>query len=85
MLRQDGMTLSGAIVAVFLAVVLAGILGTIIFLCCQDRKEQKKLRARAEAAAIAKASTTPSVRPEGRSVSANRAPTGGAAGNPFAG
>ncbi|KAI0125463.1 hypothetical protein BJ170DRAFT_432776 [Xylariales sp. AK1849] len=82
--RQDGLTTSGAVVAIFLAVFLAAMVSAIIFLCCKDRREQKRVRARAEAAAIAKANAIS--RPEttqARSVSAARAPSAG--GNPFAG
>lgn len=66
MVRQDGLTTSGAVVAIFLAVVLAMTIGTIGFLCCKDRREAKKARARAEAAAIAKANATPAPRAEAR-------------------
>lgn len=66
MVRQDGLTTSGAVVAIFLAVVLAMTIGTIGFLCCKDRREAKKARARAEAAAIAKANATPAPRSEAR-------------------
>ncbi|KAH6646188.1 hypothetical protein BKA67DRAFT_541168 [Truncatella angustata] len=67
MVRQDGMTLSGTIVAIFLAIGMTGIIASVIFLCCQDRKEQKRQRARTEAAAIAKANSVS--RPETRSAS----------------
>ncbi|KAI1846600.1 hypothetical protein JX265_009096 [Neoarthrinium moseri] len=88
MVRQDGMTLSGSIVGIFLAIVLTAIIATVIFLCCRDRKEQKRIRARAEAAAIAKANAIESRRPEAsqaaRSMSQNNhGPSGGP--NPFAG
>ncbi|KAK6067342.1 hypothetical protein SCUP234_04018 [Seiridium cupressi] len=85
MTRQDGMTLSGTIVAVFLAIVVTAIVASIVFLCCRDRKEQKRMRARAEAAAIAKSNSVS--RPETRSISQpTRSPTSGSAQpNPFAG
>jgi hypothetical protein len=84
MVRQDGMTTSGAVVSIFLAVVMAATLTSIMFLCCRDKRAMKKSRARAEAAAIAKANAVS--RPEVRSVSQNKPPTaGGAPPNPFAG
>jgi mannitol-specific phosphotransferase system IIBC component len=85
MVRKDGMTVAGTIVAVFLAVVLTAIIASIVFLCCRDRKEQKRIRARAEAAAIAKSNSV--ARPETRSVSqSTRVATGDVAQpNPFAG
>lgn len=79
--RQDGLTTSGAIVTIFLAVCLVGIISTIFFLCCRDRKEQKRNHARAEAAAIAKANapTKPTTR------SASQRTTGDGQPNPFSG
>ncbi|KAF3009059.1 hypothetical protein E8E14_006629 [Neopestalotiopsis sp. 37M] len=81
MVRQDGLTTSGAIVSIFLAVCVTGIIAVITFLCCRDRKEAKRNRARAEAAAIAKANA-PS-KPAARSVSQRT--TGDAQPNPFSG
>lgn len=85
MVRQDGLTTSGAVVAIFLAVCMTAIVASVVFLCCRDRKEQKRQRARTEAAAIAKENALP--KPEAtRSVSQRGAPTAGAAEpNPFAG
>ncbi|ETS86487.1 hypothetical protein PFICI_00315 [Pestalotiopsis fici W106-1] len=81
MVRQDGLTTSGAVVTIFLAVCLTGIIATITFLCCKDRKEAKRNRARAEAAAIAKANAP--TKPATRSVSQRT--TGDAQPNPFSG
>lgn len=78
------MTTSGAIVGIFLAVCMTAIIGSVFFLCCRDRKEQKRTRARAEAAAIAKENALP--KPETTRSVSQRAPSGGAAEpNPFAG
>lgn len=85
MLRQDGLTTSGAVVAIFLAVVLAMTIGTIGFLCCKDRREAKKARARAEAAAIAKANATPAPRSEAREAARAAREASNAQPNPFNG
>lgn len=86
MARQDGLTTSGAVVAIFLAVVLAMTIGTIGFLCCKDRREAKKARARAEAAAIAKANATPAPRSEAREAArAARQASNASQPNPFNG
>jgi hypothetical protein len=52
--RNDTLSTDGLIVTIFLAVVFVGGFATLIFLCCRDRRRDKQLRARKEAAAIAK-------------------------------
>ncbi|KAF6799518.1 hypothetical protein CSOJ01_12446 [Colletotrichum sojae] len=44
----------GIAVAIFFAVAITGAIGTITFLCCRERKEKKRIAAKAEAAAIAR-------------------------------
>ncbi|KAI5865126.1 hypothetical protein GGS23DRAFT_594676 [Durotheca rogersii] len=56
MVRRDALDTSGVVITVFLSVCFAGTLGTLVFLCCRDKVAERKLRARKEAAAIAKAS-----------------------------
>ncbi|KAH8650175.1 hypothetical protein BX600DRAFT_517385 [Xylariales sp. PMI_506] len=87
MVRQDGLTTSGAIVSIFLAVVFSGMIASIIFLCCRDKSAQRKLRAKAEAAAIAKANmaTTRPDRSEMKSISGTKPPPSASGSNPFAG
>ncbi|KAK8044471.1 hypothetical protein PG993_004495 [Apiospora rasikravindrae] len=87
MYRKDGMTTSGAVVGIFLAVVLALTVGSLFFLCCKDKRDQKRARAKSEAAAIAKAnavSSGPSMRDTTRSASQRTAGHGDGP-NPFAG
>ncbi|TEA07947.1 hypothetical protein C8034_v000526 [Colletotrichum sidae] len=50
-------TLGGAGIAIslFFAIAITGAIATITFLCCRERKEKKRIMAKAEAAAIAKA------------------------------
>ncbi|KAK8115807.1 hypothetical protein PG984_012309 [Apiospora sp. TS-2023a] len=87
MYRKDAMTTGGAVVSIFLAVVLAVTLGTLMFLCCKDKRDAKRARAKSEAAAIAKAnavSSGPSVRETTRSAS-QRTAAHGDGPNPFAG
>ncbi|KAK8068913.1 adenovirus e3 region CR2 domain protein [Apiospora phragmitis] len=87
MYRKDGMTTSGAVVGIFLAVVLAVTVASLFFLCCKDKRDQKRARAKSEAAAIAKAnavSSGPSVRETTRSASQRTAGHGDGS-NPFAG
>lgn len=57
MVEQNGLTTSGAIVTIILAVILAAIIGTISTLCIRDRMERKRRLAKVRAAAIAKDST----------------------------
>lgn len=47
---------SGIIIAIIFAAAIVVALGMMTFFCCKDKREQKKLAAKAEAAAIAKAS-----------------------------
>lgn len=87
MYRKDSMTTGGAVVSIFLAVVLAVTVATLFFLCCKDKRDAKRARAKSEAAAIAKAnavSSGPSVRETTRSASQRTAGQGDGP-NPFAG
>ncbi|KAK8013971.1 hypothetical protein PG990_007267 [Apiospora arundinis] len=88
MYRKDGMTTSGAVVGIFLAVVLSVTIAALFFLCCKDKRDQKRARAKSEAAAIAKANAVssgprPEVREAQRSASQRSGPNGGP--NPFDG
>lgn len=58
MKRDDNLTTSGAVVAIFMAVVMTLTVSAIVFLCCRDRRAVKAARAKAEALAIAKANAT---------------------------
>lgn len=51
---ENGLDGSGVAVAIFFGAAAAVAFGTVIFLCCRDRRNDKKLRAKAEAAKIAK-------------------------------
>jgi hypothetical protein len=54
MVRNDTLTTDGLIVTIFLLVVFVGGFATLIFLCCRDKRKDKQLRAKKEAALIAK-------------------------------
>lgn len=54
---QDDLDVAGIVIAiVFASAIVIGI-GTLTFLCCKDRKQQKRLQAKAEATALARAAT----------------------------
>ncbi|KAH9904103.1 hypothetical protein F4778DRAFT_81930 [Xylariomycetidae sp. FL2044] len=97
MQRVDSLDTGATIVTIILALAAASTVGTIVFLCCRDKQRDKRTRARAEAAAIAKAnaiSGPPAAGgdarggPPARSASAgmrgDAGHMGGAQGNPFA-
>ncbi|KAI1774960.1 hypothetical protein F4818DRAFT_57012 [Hypoxylon cercidicola] len=54
MLRSDKLDTGEIIVTIILAVCFATGFATLVFLCCRDKRAVRKMRARAEAAAIAK-------------------------------
>ncbi|POR33672.1 Uncharacterized protein TPAR_06134, partial [Tolypocladium paradoxum] len=57
MKMQNGLDTGGIIVAIVFAVLVALGLGSLTFLCCRDRRQQKRLAAKAEAVALARAQT----------------------------
>ncbi|KAH7026585.1 uncharacterized protein B0I36DRAFT_366129 [Microdochium trichocladiopsis] len=54
MVRRNMPTTDGLVITIFLLVVFVTGCGTMIFLCCKDSREQKRIRAQHEAAQIAK-------------------------------
>ena len=54
---ENGLDASGVVVAIVLAAAAAIMLGALTFLCCKDRREQRRLAAKAEATALARAQT----------------------------
>ncbi|KAJ1333960.1 hypothetical protein MN608_03958 [Microdochium nivale] len=54
MMRRDMPTTDGLIVTIFLLVVFVIGVGTMIFLCCKDAREVKRIRAQHEAAQMVK-------------------------------
>lgn len=54
--RVDNLDTGGIIVAIIFGAAIVIALGLMTFFCCKDKREQKKLEAKAEAAAIAKSS-----------------------------
>ncbi|KXJ91914.1 hypothetical protein Micbo1qcDRAFT_203956 [Microdochium bolleyi] len=54
MVRRDMPTTDGLVVTIFLLVVFIIGVGTMIFLCCKDRREIKRIRAQHEAAQMVK-------------------------------
>ncbi|PNY25130.1 Uncharacterized protein TCAP_04942 [Tolypocladium capitatum] len=57
MTMRNGLDTGGIIVAIVFAVLVTLGLGTLTFLCCRDRRQQKRLAAKAEAVALARAQT----------------------------
>ncbi|KAI1383092.1 uncharacterized protein F4822DRAFT_435016 [Hypoxylon trugodes] len=89
MRRKDSLDTGALIVTIFLAVCFAVGFATLIFFCCRDKREERKLRARQKAAQIAKASalskSTTDIAPQIDEVlptKRDKSPAPG--GNPFA-
>lgn len=57
MKKQNGLDTGGLIVAIVFGVAVALGIGALTFLCCRDRRDQKRLAAKAEAVALARAQT----------------------------
>lgn len=79
--------IDGIIIAIVFAVLVAAGMGYLVFMCCRDRSMQKKLAAKAEATALARAHTKKMRSQEARAplirqTSAQGQPAAG--GNPFA-
>ncbi|KAJ4322386.1 hypothetical protein N0V84_004857 [Fusarium piperis] len=56
-LVKKEMDTTGIIIAIIFAGALALMMGYLTFMCCRDRKEQKRLAAKSEAVALARAAT----------------------------
>lgn len=54
---KDDLDVAGIIIAIVFAALITIGIGALTFLCCKDRKEQKRLQAKAEATALARAAT----------------------------
>jgi hypothetical protein len=54
---QDDLDVAGIVIAIIFASAIVIGIGTLTFLCCKDRKQQKRLHAKAEATALARAAT----------------------------
>lgn len=54
---QSGLETSGIAILIVFGVILALGIGSLTFVCCKDRKQQKRLVAKAEATALARAAT----------------------------
>ncbi|KAJ2903156.1 uncharacterized protein MKZ38_010288 [Zalerion maritima] len=73
MVAENSLRGSGIAVAIFFATAAAVSLFTLCFLCCRDRRNDKKLRAKMEAAKIAKEAAKPTVvAGAGRAIGAGR-------------
>ncbi|KJZ73315.1 hypothetical protein HIM_07319 [Hirsutella minnesotensis 3608] len=57
MVRRDSLDTGGIIIAVIFGALVGIGIGVLTFLCCRDRREQKRLAAKAEAVALARAHT----------------------------
>ncbi|KAI1105198.1 hypothetical protein F4804DRAFT_149913 [Jackrogersella minutella] len=88
MVRKDGLDTGGLVVTIFLAVCFAVGFATLIFFACRDKRSERKLRARKEAAAIAKtnaANATSTMAPiEETAIPPKREPSPAPGSNPFA-
>lgn len=58
MVRQSSLGLAGTIIAIFFAAAVAVSVFTVCFLCCRERKSQRRLMRAAEAAKIAQEAKT---------------------------
>ncbi|KAK1831816.1 hypothetical protein QBC39DRAFT_371491 [Podospora conica] len=58
MVRQSSLGLAGTIIAIFFAVAVAVAVFTVCFLCCRERKSQRRLMRAAEASKIAQEAKT---------------------------
>ncbi|KAI0850556.1 hypothetical protein F5Y00DRAFT_252245 [Daldinia vernicosa] len=84
MLRHDTLDVGEIIVTVFLATIFGLGFATLLFFCCTDKIAQRKKKARAEAAAIAKTAYMNAVDEE-TAIPPKREPSVGTGGqNPFA-
>lgn len=54
---DDDLGIDGIIIAIVFAVAIAVGIGYLTFMCCRDKREQKRLAAKAEATALARAQT----------------------------
>lgn len=54
---QNALDTAGIIIAIVFGVAIASAIATITYLCCKDRRENKRLTAKAEATALARAAT----------------------------
>jgi hypothetical protein len=83
-MTKKEMDTAGIIIAIVFAASAALMLGYLTFMCCRDRKEQKRLAAKSEAVALARAATkkqrAAQRQPLIRNASGQSAP---GAGNPF--
>ena len=78
---QDTLDTAGIVVAIIFGVIITAAVGTITFLCCKDRSEQKRLAAKAEAVALARAATKKQRNNQERAPLVSRNVSGGT--NPF--
>ncbi|KAI0110158.1 hypothetical protein F4814DRAFT_451134 [Daldinia grandis] len=83
-LRHDSLDVSEIIITALLATVFGLGFATLLFFCCRDKSAQRKRKARAEAAAIAKTAATMAVDEE-TAIPPKREPSVGVGGhnNPF--
>ncbi|KAK0386989.1 hypothetical protein NLU13_5303 [Sarocladium strictum] len=54
---KDDLGVAGIVIAIIFASAIVIGIGALTFLCCKDRKQQKRLQAKAEATALARAAT----------------------------
>ncbi|KAH7310481.1 hypothetical protein B0I35DRAFT_481797 [Stachybotrys elegans] len=54
---QDSLDTAGIVVSIVFGVMIAIAIGALTYFCCQDRRQQKRLAAKAEATALARAAT----------------------------
>ncbi|KAF7550823.1 hypothetical protein G7046_g7896 [Stylonectria norvegica] len=78
--KHDGLETSGIVVAIVFGLLITAGVTTLTFLCCKDRKQQKRMVAKAEATALVRAATKKQKTREARPLM-SRNPSGGS--NPF--
>ncbi|KFA65947.1 hypothetical protein S40285_02407 [Stachybotrys chlorohalonatus IBT 40285] len=54
---QDTLEIAGIIISIVFGVAILLAIGTLTYMCCQDRREHRRLEAKAEATALARAAT----------------------------
>ncbi|KAF4976038.1 hypothetical protein FZEAL_7256 [Fusarium zealandicum] len=74
---------AGIIIAICFAVGAALMIGYLTFMCCRDKKEQKRLVAKAETVALARAATKKQRAAQRQPLIRNASGTSNPAGNPF--
>lgn len=82
-MEKKGMETGGIIVMIVFASFIALGIGALIFMCCKERKEQKRLAVKAETVALARAATKKQRERQGAAARAPLIRNGSGTSNPF--